>query len=223
MNSTVSASAKNAGPLFQLFGMRPRRRPSWARSICRAWRRAARIPWITTSSTSTGIGGKGNFQGQVVSLCRLRGNDHPEIRRRTARAAACAAGLQRAGRRQARRQEFGRQGEYRPRCHQLRPHPRPCPAWGARAPSRARSPAFLEDAAGGDESEAGCGQPGPLLSLALRHRCHRRQARRALGVSGRLDGGVNAMKLPTPASRPSEARRRCRARSPPPRHRSPST
>ena len=71
VNSTVSASAKNAGPLFQLFGM-----PAAA---------AAKLGTLNLSGVAKsgqdsvdynlvldlpGIGGKGNFQGQVVSLSK---------------------------------------------------------------------------------------------------------------------------------------------------------
>jgi len=196
VNSTVSASAKNAGPLFQLFGM-----PAAA---------AAKLGTLNLSGVAKsgqdsvdynlvldlpGIGGKGNFQGQVVSLSKA-----PRVTTTLKLDAAqpgpllALAGFSGPGADKLGAMSLAGKANTAPDVvnYDLTLD---MPGMGGKGAFQGQVTALSSKTPQvATNLKLDVAQPGPLLSLAGVTGATAGKLG-ALGVSGRLDGGVNAMKL----------------------------
>ncbi|HSY88290.1 MAG TPA: AsmA family protein [Verrucomicrobiae bacterium] len=196
VNSTVSASAKNAGPLFQLFGM-----PAAA---------AAKLGTLNLSGVAKsgqdsvdynlvldlpGIGGKGNFQGQVVSLSKS-----PRVTTTLKFDAAqpgpllALAGFSGPGADKLGAMSLAGKANTAPDVinYDLTLD---MPGMGGKGAFQGQVTALSSKTPQvATNLKLDVAQPGPLLSLAGVNGATAGKLG-ALGISGRLDGGVNAMKL----------------------------
>jgi len=196
VNSTVSASAKNAGPLFQLFGI-----PAAA---------AAKLGTLNLSGVAKsgqdsvdynlvldlpGIGGKGSFQGQVVSLSKA-----PRVTTTLKLDAAqpgpllAVAGLTGPGADKLGAMSLAGKANTAPDVinYDLTLD---MPGMGGKGAFQGQVTQLSSKTPQvATNLKLDVAQPGPLLSLAGVTGATAGKLG-ALGVSGRLDGGVNAMKL----------------------------
>ena len=196
VNSTVSASAKNAGPLFQLFGM-----PAAA---------AAKLGTLNLSGVAKsgqdsvdynlvldlpGIGGKGNFQGQVVSLSKA-----PRVTTTLKLDAAqpgpllALVGFSGPGADKLGAMSLAGKANTAPDVinYDLTLD---MPGMGGKGAFQGQVTQLSSKTPQvATNLKLDVAQPGPLLSLAGVTGATAGKLG-ALGVSGRLDGGVNAMKL----------------------------
>ena len=196
VNSTVSASAKNAGPLFQLFGI-----PAAA---------AAKLGTLSLSGVAKsgqdsvdynlvldlpGIGGKGSFQGQVVSLSKA-----PRVTTTLKLDAAqpgpllAVVGFSGPGADKLGAMSLAGKANTAPDVinYDLTLD---MPGMGGKGAFQGQVTQLSSKTPQvATNLKLDVAQPGPLLSLAGVTGATAGKLG-ALGVSGRLDGGVNAMKL----------------------------
>lgn len=196
VNSTVSASAKNAGPLFQLFGL-----PAAT---------AAKLGTLNLSGQAKsgqdsvdynlvldlpGIGGKGSFQGQVVSLSkgpRIATNLRFDVAQPGPLLAL--AGLTGPGADKLGAMSLAGKANTSPDAidYDLTLD---MPGMGGKGAFQGKVTALSSKAPQvATNLKLDVAQPAPLLSLAGVDGATAGKLG-ALGVSGRLDGGLNAMKL----------------------------
>lgn len=195
-NSTVSASAKNAGPLFQLFGL-----PAAT---------AAKLGTLSLSGQAKsgqdtvdynlvldlpGIGGKGSFQGQVVSLSkgpRIATNLKLDVAQPGPLLAL--AGLTGPGADKLGAMSLAGKANTSPDAidYDLTLD---MPGMGGKGAFQGKVAALSSKAPQvATNLKLDVAQPAPLLSLAGVDGATAGKLG-ALGVSGRLDGGLGAMKL----------------------------
>jgi uncharacterized protein involved in outer membrane biogenesis len=196
VNSTISASAKNAGPLFQLFGL-----PAAT---------AAKLGTLNLSGQAKsgqdsvdynlvldlpGIGGKGNFQGQVVSLSkgpRIATNLKFDVGQPGPLLAL--AGLTGPGADKLGAMSLAGKANTSPDAidYDLTLD---MPGMGGKGAFQGKVTALSSKTPQvATNVKLDVAQPAPLLSLAGVDGATAGKLG-ALGLSGRLDGGLNAMKL----------------------------
>jgi uncharacterized protein involved in outer membrane biogenesis len=196
VNSTVSASAKNAGPLFQLFGL-----PAAT---------AAKLGTLNLSGQAKsgqdsvdynlvldlpGIGGKGSFQGQVVSLSKAP-RIATDLKFDVAQPGPllALAGLAGPGADKLGAMSLAGKANTSPDAidYDLTLD---MPGMGGKGAFQGKVTALSSKTPQvATNLKLDVAQPAPLLSLAGVDGATADKLG-ALGVSGRLDGGLNAMKL----------------------------
>jgi uncharacterized protein involved in outer membrane biogenesis len=196
VNSTVSASAKNAGPLFQLFGL-----PAAT---------AAKLGTLNLSGQAKsgpqsvdynlvlelpGIGGKGSFQGQVVSLAKAP-RIATDLRFDVAQPGPllALAGLTGPGADKLGAMSLAGKANTSPDAidYDLTLD---MPGMGGKGAFQGKVSALSSKTPQvATNLKLDVAQPAPLLSLAGVDGATAGKLG-ALGASGRLDGGLNAMKL----------------------------
>ncbi len=195
VDSTLSASAKNAGPLFQLFGM-PSDAAAKLGMLSLAGKAASGADSVDydCSLDLPGIGGKASFQGKVTSLSKA-----PQLATNLKFDAAqsgpllALAGLSRPGGEKLGAFALAGKANTAPDAIQY-DLSLEMPALGAKGAFQGKLTSLSKTPQVASNIKLDVAQPGPLLALAGFAGAGTGKLG-ALALSGRLDGGTDAMKL----------------------------